>query len=247
MKKFPIIFLAIYALLLTPALADELEFKGLKAENANIQESPSSSRILYQASSQDTIKLLEKNNEWYRVLCNNEIEGWMHYSNINSGIDPRAEKIVELAHTKIGCRYEHANQGPNVFDCSGLIKWLLKQVSSRPNKIILTNGPQYQVFELTYDIPLSDVMANMNNLDAVLKPGDVFYFQSASAKQINKASSHAALYVGDNYIIHAKGAAYGVVKEKISAHYLKITCAVKRPFENGNTYVSKDRIFDKDN
>jgi len=249
MKKFLTLFLIFFITLATPAYANDTSTVTLKNDFAYLQESPSSPKIIYKVSKTDTIKIISQNGLWFNITCNDKVTGWIHYSFINSPIDERALKMVENAYSKIGCQYKYAHQGPNIFDCSGLIDWLVQQYEYPGNRVAnLTNGPEYQINQLTYKIPHGAILNEgntylRNNLDMILKPGDVFYFTWDPTIR----SQHAALYVGNNQIIHAKGTKYGVVLEKISDDYLSHTVAICRVFENGNFYIIDECLYNKKN
>lgn len=97
-------------------------------------------------------------------------------------------QVVERALAQVGDAYGAGGQGPNVFDCSGLIVYSWRGVG-----ISLTHYSRAQYAE-TERISLKDA-----------RPGDLaFYFE--------KGARHVALYIGDGKVVHASDYGIGVVK-----------------------------------
>lgn len=109
-------------------------------------------------------------------------------------------KIIALAKSKIGCRYTNdypGRIGPNSFDCSGLIYWLYKVNCG-------INVPGYTAAYKNWNE--DKIYENTNGLDDYelannLLPGDVLIKLPPSENK----HGHAALYIGNNRIIHAVG------------------------------------------
>ncbi|SPX89663.1 NLP/P60 protein [Mycolicibacterium chubuense] len=85
---------------------------------------------------------------------------------------------MQTALSRVGSPYVWGGNGPNAFDCSGLIKWsFLQQGKSLPRSSqALASGGQ----------PVA--------LEALL-PGDIVTFYSDA--------SHAGIYIGDGMMVHA--------------------------------------------
>ncbi|WP_308283255.1 C40 family peptidase [Pseudonocardia nigra] len=85
---------------------------------------------------------------------------------------------VQNALSKLGAPYRWGAEGPNAFDCSGLIQWAFKNAG-----ISLPRTSRAQAGVGT-PVAKSD-----------LRPGDlVFFYQPVS---------HAGIYIGDGKIVHA--------------------------------------------
>ena len=95
-----------------------------------------------------------------------------------SGISSMGMKALEMAKTKLGKPYVWGADGPNAFDCSGLMKWAFEQVGKE-----LPRSSSAQ----------SDVGQDVSKSD--LKPGDVVFFYSPV--------SHVGIYAGNGKILHA--------------------------------------------
>ncbi len=87
-------------------------------------------------------------------------------------------KALEMAKTKLGKPYVWGADGPNAFDCSGLMKWAFEQVGK---DLPRSSSAQSEVGQ---DVSKSD-----------LKPGDVVFFYSPV--------SHVGIYAGNGKILHA--------------------------------------------
>jgi cell wall-associated NlpC family hydrolase len=95
-----------------------------------------------------------------------------------SGISSTGMKALEMAKTKLGKPYVWGADGPNAFDCSGLMKWAFEQVGK---ELPRSSSAQSEVGQ---DVSKSD-----------LQPGDVVFFYSPV--------SHVGIYAGNGKILHA--------------------------------------------
>nr|DAP48634.1 MAG TPA: 43 kDa tail protein [Caudoviricetes sp.] len=87
----------------------------------------------------------------------------------------KGAKIIEIAKTKLGCKYVWGATGPNTFDCSGLTQWCHKQVGI---SIPRTSGQQRGSGK------------KISKANAQL--GDIVCFEG-----------HVGLYAGNGQMIHA--------------------------------------------
>ena len=102
------------------------------------------------------------------------------------------EDIVDLALTKIGCRYVRGCHGPKKFDCSGLVYWVYKQYGYD-----LKPGARNQWSMLGKTIKKADLL-----------PGDLlFYSKNGKASGI----FHVGIYIGDGQFVHAANSRKGVI------------------------------------
>lgn len=95
-----------------------------------------------------------------------------------SSVGSLGMKALEMAKTKLGKPYVWGADGPNAFDCSGLMKWAFEQVGK---DIPRSSSAQSEVGQ---DVSKSD-----------LKAGDVVFFYSPV--------SHVGIYDGAGRILHA--------------------------------------------
>ena len=98
------------------------------------------------------------------------------------------EQVVERALAQVGDAYGSGGEGPNVFDCSGLVIY-----SWRAAGVKLTHYSRAQ-YDETERISLKEA-----------RPGDLaFYFENGAR--------HVAIYIGDGKVVHASDYGIGVVK-----------------------------------
>lgn len=96
--------------------------------------------------------------------------------------------IAAEAQKKIGCRYWYGEEGPDYFDCSGLVYWCCKQAG-----MSITREGANTYSKMGKAIAYKD-----------LKPGDVVTFDWDND---NKAE-HIGIYIGGGFMIHAHGDSY---------------------------------------
>ena len=102
--------------------------------------------------------------------------------------------VVQLAADQVGKRYVHGAEGPNSFDCSGLVWYIYKTLYGRT--LPRTAGGQGHA---ATPVAWSDI-----------RPGDILW-----------VNSHVAIYVGNGLIIHAENSRSGVTIG--NAGFLKAT------------------------
>lgn len=131
--------------------------------------------------------------------------------------NPNAQKAVDLAYSKLGCQYIYGTQGPNTFDCSGLVYWIyhtqLGYSMGRTATAQWQNGIQ-----ISFD---------MSHPGRALKPGDLVYFRTSPG---SSSIGHIGIYVGATYngkdtpygefsFIHASTSTTGVIWGNLSTSY----------------------------
>ncbi|MFJ9364970.1 C40 family peptidase [Nocardia sp. NPDC101769] len=94
------------------------------------------------------------------------------------------ERAVEAARTKLGASYSTGGDGPDSFDCSGLVQWSYREAG--------VEVPRTSYSQLAAGTPVS--------VDD-LQPGDLVSYYGGS---------HSALYLGDGNVIHASDYGSGV-------------------------------------
>lgn len=87
-------------------------------------------------------------------------------------------KAVQLAKSKLGCRYVWGATGPNTFDCSGLMYWVAKQLGK--------SIPRTSKEQSRSGTPVSK---------ANLLPGDLVFF--------GNPVHHVGMFIGNNEFIHS--------------------------------------------
>lgn len=97
-----------------------------------------------------------------------------------------ANTAIRAGLSKVGSRYVWGDEGPNTFDCSGFTLWAFAQAGVRLPHF---SGAQYA---MTIRISRSQ-----------LQPGDLVFWGRGG-------SSHVAIYMGNDQLVHAFGSGGGV-------------------------------------
>ena len=107
------------------------------------------------------------------------------------------QKLVELAKSKLGCKYVWGATGENTFDCSGLTYWCHKQIGISIPRTSLEQSRSGK------SVSKSD-----------LQPGDLVFFKTTSAPV-----GHVGMYVGNGQFIHAPNKSKPVKYDSLSSSY----------------------------
>ncbi len=103
-------------------------------------------------------------------------------------------EFIALVKAQVGKPYVVTTEGPDTFDCSGLVQWTFAQFGVNITRLTYTQWKQCQ------EITKGD-----------LTVGDLIYTRWGDGPDpVNP--DHVGIYLGDNTIVHAKGKAYGVVQ-----------------------------------
>ncbi len=106
-----------------------------------------------------------------------------------------AQKIVSLAYSKIGSAYVYGAAGPNSFDCSGFVYWVVNNSGVPGLSVPRTSSALYDKYK-SYNIG-----TNITNA----RPGDIILF-SRDGRIV-----HSAIYYTDSKMIHASEPSTGVI------------------------------------
>lgn len=109
----------------------------------------------------------------------------------------KGERAVEAARSKLGTSYSMGSNGPDSFDCSGLVQWSYREAG--------VDLPRTSYGQLATGTPVG--------LDE-LQPGDMVSYYGGG---------HSALYAGEGRIIHAS--TYGVGVTESSLQEMSVTGA----------------------
>ena len=96
--------------------------------------------------------------------------------------------LLELAKSRLGMPYVGGAAGPNAFDCSGFVHWVLTNSGTAS----YTRGSSQSLFALCDPVAAAD-----------LKVGDLVFFTRTYSTRAT--ITHSAIYIGDGQIIHAAG------------------------------------------
>ena len=120
-------------------------------------------------------------------------------SSSNSSSNSTGEKLVNLAKSKLGCKYVWGATGPNTFDCSGLTSWCHKQLGISIPRTSLAQSKSGKA------VSKSD-----------LQPGDLLFWKTTSAPV-----GHVGMYVGNGQFIHAPNKSKPVKYDSLDNSYYK--------------------------
>jgi len=114
-----------------------------------------------------------------------------------------AQKIVSLAYSKIGSAYVYGTEGPNTFDCSGFVYWVVNNSGITGLSVPRTSIDLYNKYK-AYNVGTS--IANA-------RPGDIILFSNNGAAS---GICHSAIYYKDSKMIHASSPDTGVILTLVS-------------------------------
>lgn len=116
----------------------------------------------------------------------------------------RAQAVVNLAKSQLGKGYAWGGNGPDNYDCSGLVQSVYNKVGG------------VQLPRVTTDQVKVGTTVAMDQL----QPGDLLYWGSVDAPY------HVGIYIGNNQYIHASTPDTGVVLQTLSSYFYP--CIAKR-------------------
>lgn len=151
-------------------------------------------------------------------------------------------KIIKLALLQYHKLYVHGSNGPDTFDCAGLVWFIYNEILninlyengfglSTTTKIMTSNLGKITLFEED----------NMNKDLSLIKDGDIVFFHRQSLNDIipkndNKYPGHCGIYLGNNNFIHASRAKMKVVISDFEKnnYWKDVLVASKDVFRNDN-------------
>jgi uncharacterized protein YgiM (DUF1202 family) len=186
-------------------------------ENVNIfSAKETSSTILGSLDLDDMVYIKNYDDGWYNIVKEDFTEGWVQINNINvhigilspvnrSGL--RTGKLNDISSTVtgyLGKRYVYGASGPNSFDCSGFVSYILKTYYGDYLKEKGINLPRSSRDQAKVGTPVSRDQLQM---------GDLVFFNNGSSKTIN----HVGIYLENGIFIHASsGKSMSVIKSTLN-------------------------------
>lgn len=128
-------------------------------------------------------------------------------SNENSN---KIDRMINLLEKQVGKKYVWGTEGPDTFDCSGLVKYVYSEVMG-----ITLPRISYEQAEFGKDVEREN-----------LKPGDLVFFDTMNKGRV----SHVGIYIGNNEFIHAANSRKGVIKSELKGYYADKYLGAKRPY-----------------
>ena len=186
--------------------------------------------VINKLYSGNTVKILSSNsNGWYKVELTSGVTGWCdgrYLNNFRNGSlsssnssasnssstqtqNQKVQAVINLAKSKLGCKYVWGAEGPNTFDCSGFTMYVYK------------NGAGINIPRTSKD----QSKAGRYVAKSDLQPGDLVFFDSNYGNTVN----HVGLYIGNNQMIHSPKPGDVVKIQNINInHYKKAYITARR-------------------
>ena len=121
----------------------------------------------------------------------------------------KMDKAIELLENQLGKKYIWGADGPNSFDCSGLVQYVYKNALGKDIPRV-----SYEQAKFGQAVKKED-----------LQVGDLVFFDTMNKGRV----SHVGMYVGNNEFIHASNPKDGVKKSTLSGFYEKTYIGARRP------------------
>lgn len=140
----------------------------------------------------------------YQVQNNNN-------ANTSTNNSSKADKLISVAKSKLGCKYARGAEGPNTFDCSGFTQWCYKQIGIKIPRTVATQSKAGSAVDLkdrskwkAGDLlcrvgggSSNHVMMYIGNGQMTHSPqtGDVVKIQSVDSYRKGKAYTHVRRFI----------------------------------------------------
>lgn len=138
-----------------------------------------------------------------------QIQGNNQSSSTNN--NSKADKLISVAKSKLGCNYVYGAEGPNTFDCSGFTQWCYKQIGIKIPRTVATQSKAGSAVDLkdrskwkAGDLlcrvgggSSNHVMMYIGNGQMIHSPqtGDVVKIQSVDSYRKGKAYTHVRRFI----------------------------------------------------
>ena len=179
------------------------------ADSLNVRSGAGTSySVITKLSNGTVVDVLESaSNGWKKIKTSNGTTGWVSGSYLANGVveqpstpsTNKVQAVIDLTHKQLGKPYVWGAEGPNSFDCSGLIYYVYKNAAGIT--LPRTSSAQYS----------AGVAVSRSNL----KAGDLIFSSTDGTGNI----THVAIYVGDGQMIHAPRNGKNVEKVSINNSY----------------------------
>lgn len=171
--------------------------------NSDVMEEPSvEGKLIVTLNKNHDIYIKGYDNGWYNIVTKDFKEGWIDSSIVElqvSVVDSAnrsnlrtssLNNIKSVTDKYLGKPYNYGSAGPNSFDCSGFVYYVLNTHYKDYLKEKGINLPRSSRDQANVGTPVS-----RNQLQV----GDLVFFNNGSSKTIN----HVGIYIGNNEFVHA--------------------------------------------
>ncbi len=185
--------------------------KYVNVSSLNVRSGPSTNNsIIGKLSNGDKVEVISTSNGWSKIKYSGKT-GYVSSKYLSSTVSDSsdsdssastsssASKVISLAKTLLGKPYVWGAEGPNAFDCSGLMTYIFKNGAG-------INLPRTSTEQSKYGKTVSK---------SDLKPGDLIFSSTNGTGKV----SHVGVYVGNGEMIHAPKPGDVVKKSKINNSY----------------------------
>lgn len=124
--------------------------------------------------------------------------------NDNASYGSSVSEFIRCAEDQLGDPYILGDEGPNSFDCSGLVYYCLTKCGIKVGR---RNAYTYSNY---------DKWERIDSVDN-LKKGDLLFFKSDTSDKVN----HTAIYLGNKKFIHASASKGQVVHSSFSSYWYR--------------------------
>ena len=111
-----------------------------------------------------------------------------------------ADRLIEIALSKLGCRYRTGAKGPSTFDCSGFVYWCLNQAGVRQGYMTSKTWRSVSKYK------------KISSIDSVQK-GDILVFRMSSSK------GHVGIAINGSEMVDASSGEGCVVRRSYKTDY----------------------------
>lgn len=189
---------------------DVYEIGYIYGENVNIRTADSlSSPVLAKCDSGVSVKVIQKNDEWYKIQLLDGTQGYIFQDYIkmkkdaiqvvSRGYSSNYSGMIEYSKKFLGKKYVWGTEGPDTFDCSGFTRFVFK--NSVGKNLPHSSKAQSQ---LGKRVSKSD-----------LETGDLIFFDTDNSGDVN----HVGIYIGGGNFIHASSARGNVMISSIDSGF----------------------------
>ena len=186
-------------------------------DSLNVRSGPGTSySILTKVTRWEKVTILEQQSGWFKIKTASGVVGWASSSYIDvidssseSNVSDKVNAVVKLAKAQLGKPYEWGAEGPNSFDCSGLIWYVYKNAAGVNLPRVSRDQAKYGTGVSRENIKIGDIVAFDGNQDGVV--------------------DHVGIYIGNDEFIHApKPGDVVKISSLSSSYYKKGLVAIRR-------------------
>ncbi|WP_289682409.1 C40 family peptidase [Romboutsia ilealis] len=180
----------------------------VNATSLNVRSGAGTSySVITKLSKGTVVDVIESaSNGWKKIKTSSGTTGWVSGDYLTKGVvenstssTNKVQAVLDLAEKQLGKPYVWGAEGPNSFDCSGLIYYVYKNAAGIT--LPRTSAAQYS----------AGVAVSKSNL----KAGDLIFSSTDGTGNI----THVAIYAGNGKMIHAPRSGKNVEKVDMNTNY----------------------------